>query len=38
MTLDEAIKHAREKAKEQKYYAVFERGSNFSSCIKCAPY
>ena len=36
MTLDEAIKHAREKAKEQKYYAVFERGSNFSSCIKCA--
>lgn len=36
MTIDDAIQHAREKAKEQKYYAVFERGSNFSSCIKCA--
>ena len=36
MTLDEAIQHAREKAKEQMYYANFERGSNFSSCIKCA--
>ena len=36
MTIDEAIKHAKEKAKEQMYYANFERGSNFSSCIKCA--
>lgn len=35
MTLDEAIQHAREKAKEQMYYANFER-TNFSSCIKCA--
>ena len=36
MTLDEAIKHSKDKAREQMYYANFERGSNFSSCIKCA--
>ena len=36
MTLDEAIKHAREKANEQKYYASFERGKRIQSCKKCA--
>ena len=36
MTLDEAIKHAREKANEQKYYASFERGKHIQSCKKCA--
>ena len=36
MTLDEAIKHARDKAKEQKYYASFERGKRIQSCKKCA--
>lgn len=33
MTLDEAIEHSGEKAKEQRYYASFERNE---SCIKCA--
>ena len=36
MTLDEAIKHAREKANEQNYYASFERGRHIQSCKKCA--
>lgn len=37
MTIDEAIEHAREKAKEQRYYAKFERnGTMYQSCIKCA--
>lgn len=37
MTLDEAIKHAKEKAKEQRYYANFERnGMMYQSCVKCA--
>lgn len=36
MTIDEAIEHAREKAKEQRYYANFERnGMMYQSCIKC---
>lgn len=37
MTIDEAIEHAREKAKKQRYYANFERnGMMYQSCIKCA--
>lgn len=37
MTVNEAIAHAREKAKEQRYYANFERnGMMYQSCIKCA--
>lgn len=37
MTIDEAIEHSREKAKEQRYYANFERnGMTHQSCIKCA--
>ena len=36
MTIDEAIKHARDKANEQKYYASFERGKHIQSCKKCA--
>lgn len=37
MTLDEAIEHSGEKAKEQRYYASFERnGMMYQSCIKCA--
>jgi len=37
MTIDEAIEHAREKAKEQRYYAKFEHnGMMYQSCIKCA--
>ena len=36
MTVDEAIKHARDKANEQKYYASFERGKHIQSCKKCA--
>lgn len=37
MTIDEAIEHAREKTKEQRYYANFERnGMMYQSCIKCA--
>lgn len=37
MTIDEAIAHAREKAKEQRYYANFEQnGMMYQSCIKCA--
>lgn len=36
-TLEEAIAHAREKAKEQRYYANFEkRGSMVQSCLQCA--
>lgn len=35
MTIDEAIEHSREKAKEQRYYANFERnGMMYRSCIK----
>jgi hypothetical protein len=37
MTIDEAIEHSKEKAKEQRYYANFERnGMMYQSCIKCA--
>lgn len=37
MTIDESIEHSREKAKEQRYYANFERnGMMYQSCIKCA--
>ena len=36
MTLDEAIKHAKDKANEQNYYASFERGKYIQSCKKCA--
>lgn len=37
MTIDEAIEHAKEKAKEQRYYANFEHnGMMYQSCIKCA--
>lgn len=37
MTLDEAIKHAKAKAKEQRYYAKFEHNRMmYQSCIKCA--
>ena len=37
MTLDEAIKHAKAKAKEQRYYAKFEHnGMMYQSCVKCA--
>lgn len=37
MKIDEAIEHAREKAKEQRYYANFEHnGMMYQSCIKCA--
>ena len=33
MTIDEAIEHSKEKAKEQRYYA---NGMMYQSCIKCA--
>ena len=37
MTIDESIEHAKEKAKEQRYYANFERnGMMYQSRIKCA--
>lgn len=37
MTIDEAIEHAKEKAKEQRYYAKFEHnGMMYQSCIKRA--
>ncbi len=37
MTIDEAIEHAKEKAKEQRYYANFEHNRMmYQSCIKCA--
>ena len=36
MTIIEAIKHARDKAKEQRYYANFEKGKMYRSCVKCA--
>ena len=36
MTLDEAIKHAKDKAQEQRYYAQFEKGSMHHSCVECA--
>lgn len=37
MTIDEAIEHSGEKAKEQRYYVSFERnGMMYQSCIKCA--
>ena len=35
MTIDEAIKHARDKANEQKYYASFEKNT-LLSCKQCA--
>ena len=37
MTIDEAIIHANEKAKEQRYYASFEKNNlMYQSCLKCA--
>lgn len=37
MTLDEAIEHCKEKAKEQEYYSKFEKNSlMYKSCVKCA--
>lgn len=37
MTLDEAIKHARDKAQEQRYYAYYEKNPTmYRSCISCA--
>lgn len=37
MTLDEAIKHARKKAQEQRYYAYYEKNPTmYRSCISCA--
>lgn len=37
MTIDEAIERSREKAKEQRYHASFERnGMMYRYCIKCA--
>lgn len=36
MTLDEAIEHAKGKAKEQRYYTQFENGSMYHNCSKCA--
>lgn len=36
MTIDEAIKHARDKVQEQRYYANFEKGRMYRSCVKCA--
>ena len=37
MTIDEAIAHAREKAKDQRYYANFEKNYLMrQSCLKCA--
>lgn len=37
MTIDEAIAHAREKAKDQRYYANFEKNTlMYRSCVKCA--
>lgn len=36
MTIDEAIKHAKDVAREEKYYAQFEENTLRSKCIKCA--
>ena len=37
LSIDEAIAHAREKAKEQRYYANFEKNYLMrQSCLKCA--
>ena len=37
MTIDEAIMQARKKAKEQRYYANFEKNNlMLQSCLKCA--
>lgn len=36
MTIDEAIKHAKDKVQEQRYYANFEKGKMYRSCVKCA--
>lgn len=37
MTLDEAIKHAKDKAQEQRYYAYYEKNSTiYRSYISCA--
>lgn len=36
MKIGEAIKHARDKAQEQRYYANFEKGKMYRSCVKCA--
>lgn len=39
MSIDEAIAQEREKAKEQRYYANFEKnGLMYQSCVKCAEY
>lgn len=35
MTLDEAIKHAKAKAKEQRYYAKFEHNRIINPCYRC---
>lgn len=36
MTLDEAIEHAKGKAREQRYYTNFEKGTMRHSCVECA--
>ena len=36
MTIDEAIEHAKGKAREQRYYANFEKGTMRHSCVECA--
>ena len=39
MTIDEEIEQEREKSKEQRYYANFEKnGLMYQSCVKCAEY
>lgn len=39
LNIDEAIAQEREKAKEQRYYAHFEKNSlMYQSCIRCAEY
>ena len=36
MTIDEAIKHAKDVAREEKYYAQFEKSTLRTKCITCA--
>lgn len=37
MTIDEAIKHAKEKAMEQRYYGNFEKNRlMYQNCMQCA--
>lgn len=36
MTIDEAIQHAKDVAREEKYYAQFEKSTLRTKCIKCA--